>query len=152
MSTNPFPNLLPQHFHQTSDKDDNYNCIAWAAGKRDRWWWPAAGDPCAFWPIPIDPVEPESLEQFIKAFESIGYNTCANPEFENGLEKVAIFLDSNKEPTHAARMLPSGMWTSKMGAAEDIEHETLKVIEGKRYGKAVAFLSRNSALHNKAPG
>jgi hypothetical protein len=46
-------------------------------------------------------------------------------------------------------MLPSGLWTSKMGSGEDIEHETLQVLEGKSYGHPAAFLRRKNALFQR---
>jgi len=149
-----FENIRSDNFVCRSDRTCHlpcwgYNCIAWAAGKKDRWWWPIAGDPCAFWPIPIDSIDPVALNQFIKAFEFEGYRVCKNARFENGFEKVAIYVDGNGEPTHAARMLPNGVWTSKMGRGEDIEHETLVVIEGKIYGKAKEFLKRKNPLFQK---
>jgi hypothetical protein len=136
-----------------SDRTDHlpfwgYNCIAWAAGKTDRWWWPISV-PGAYWPIPIDPVDPVTLKQFTKAFESQGYSVCKNGRFENGFEKVAIYVDGTGEPTHAARMLETGGWSSKMGRMEDIEHETLQVLEGKTYGCAVAFLRRRNEAFRK---
>ena len=148
-----FNNLRQNNFKCSSDRTDHlpcggYNCIAWAAGKKDKWWWPS-DDPCDFWPIPKDRKNPDSVEQFIKAFESEGYRVCENERFENGLEKVAIYLDKDGDPTHAARQLPSGVWTSKMGKAEDIEHETLRVVEGEIYGKAKHFLKRPNPLCQK---
>jgi hypothetical protein len=145
------PNVRPDNFICSSDRTDHlpcwgYNCIAWAAGKTDAWWWPIEGDPCAFWPIPIDPIDPVTLDQFIRAFESERFEVCDDDRFENGFEKVAIYLDGNGEPTHAARMLPSGIWTSKLGRGEDIEHKTLRVVEGKGYGKAQKFLKRENPL------
>ena len=42
---------------------------------------------------------------------------------QDGYEKIAIYaLDG--EPTHAARQLDTGRWTSKLGKHEDIEHDT----------------------------
>jgi len=86
------------------------------------------------------------LPQFIKAFESQGFSACNDERFENGFEKVAIYVDSNGETTHAARMLPNGHWTSKMGRGEDIEHTTIQVVEGTSYGTAKAFLKRPNPL------
>jgi hypothetical protein len=108
--------------------------------------WPV-NVPGAFWPIPLDPLDPVSLKEFIKAFEHEGYEVCGeNSEFEDGYEKVAIFVDQDGIPTHAARMLPSGIWTSKMGKGEDIDHDTLNVVEGNEYGKAKAFLKKSNPL------
>ena len=47
-------------------------------------------------------------------------------------------------PTHAARQLRSGRWTSKLGQAEDIEHE-LRALEGAIHGAVVLILKRQVA-------
>jgi len=60
---------------------------------------------------------------------------------EDGWEKIAIFADEQGEPLHAARQLPSGRWTSKLGADVDIEHD-LAALEGDLYGKVACFLKR----------
>lgn len=84
----------------------------------------------------------ETIKAFIEAFESIGYSECADAEFEKGFVKVAIYTDSAGKPTHAARQLTNGQWTSKCGDLEDIEH-TLEAFEGSTYGSPVAFLKRS---------
>jgi hypothetical protein len=89
------------------------------------------------------------LPEFIRAFESEGYTACIDAQIENGFEKVAIYVEKDGEPTHAARMLPSGVWTSKMGAGEDIEHESLEVVEGNEYGRARAFLRKKNPLFQR---
>ncbi len=143
-----FKNARPDNFKccsdRTNDRPNNgYNCIAWAVGKTDNWWWPT-DVPGAFWPkgLPKELPDQETLGNFIRAFETEGYSACANSRFENGFEKVGIFVDSRGTPTHAARLLPCGVWTSKMGKYEDIEHRTLQVVECKEYGEAKAFLKR----------
>ena len=144
-----FPNVLPTNFKCCSDRTNHlpgggYNCIAWAAGKTDKWWWPIEGDPDVYWPIAIDPHDPVTLPQFIKAFESLGYSVCRDGRSENGFEKVAIYVDQDGEPQHAARMLTTGVWTSKMGEGEDIEHSAPGVVEGAIYGAAKAYLKRRN--------
>jgi hypothetical protein len=57
------------------------------------------------------------------------------------MEKVALFADPAGIPTHAARQLASGQWTSKLGQAEDIEHE-LRALEGEIYGVVALILKR----------
>jgi hypothetical protein len=54
---------------------------------------------------------------------------------ESQYEKVALFAKDGRV-THAARQLPSGRWTSKLGSDVDIEHE-LYAIEGEVYGTVV---------------
>jgi hypothetical protein len=44
-------------------------------------------------------------------------------------------------PKHAARQLPSGRWTSKLGPMEDIEH-ALHDLTGMAYGSVVLVMKR----------
>lgn len=134
-----FPNLGNTDFFITSPQTKRYNCIAWAAGEAGQWWWP---DPMLNDIWPDDAPREETLEAFIKAFALLGYSPCDNGGHEMGFEKVAIFLNSEKKPTHMARQLDSGKWTSKLGRLEDIEHD-LAGVEGDAYGKVAHFLKRS---------
>ena len=78
---------------------------------------------------------------FIKAFGSIGFTACGNANIEHGYEKVALYVDENGKPTHAARQLSSGRWTSKLGKIQDIEHE-LDGLTGEVYGVVAQVLKR----------
>ena len=55
---------------------------------------------------------------------------------------MAIFADSNDIPTHAARQLADGAWTSKLGQAEDIRHIELDHVSGEHYGNPILILQR----------
>jgi len=44
-------------------------------------------------------------------------------------------------PLHVARQLPSGRWSSKLGALQDIEHD-LHDLEGTEYGSVVLVMKR----------
>jgi hypothetical protein len=126
----------------TSDRTPNYNCIAWAAGETNTPWWPTA-DPLApyYWPFLNDE---ETLENFVRAFETLGYQDCTpDDSIEDGFEKVAIYADAKDVPLHAAKSLPNGKWSSKMGNLEDIEHATLGVVAGKHYGHPKRFLKKS---------
>lgn len=120
-----------------------YNCIAYAVGHTDKWWWPDPKKYLYYWPphLPRQHPNTETLENFIRAFEWKGYKRCKSGKFKKGVEKVVIFLKNNR-PTHAARQLESGLWTSKCGKLEDIQHETLAAVEGTSYGRAMVFLHR----------
>jgi hypothetical protein len=88
----------------------------------------------------------ETLAAFIAAYALQGYVQCADGALELGVEKIAIYglmSGSDIEPTHAARQLPDGRWTSKLGNCEDIEHDTLEALNGPRYGAPVCFLRRH---------
>ena len=132
-----FPKLSSVDYDITSPRDVSYNCIAWAAGDDTRFWWPHVMG-SGYWPSGV-PRE-TTLEAFTAAFESLGYEVCRTAQLEGGYEKVAIFADGGT-PTHAARQLASGLWTSKLGNDVDIQH-VLDGVEGAWYGKVVRFMKR----------
>ena len=136
-----FPNLEDEVYCAESEKDNDYNCIAWAANEADTFWWPTPDPKDAYWPIPWRTVHRDC---FIEAFKvSRGYEVCPTSfHLEAGYEKVALYLDSNGEPTHMARQLPSGIWTSKLGKSWDILHQTPHGVEGARYGHVVVVMRR----------
>jgi hypothetical protein len=88
---------------------------------------------------------------FILAFATKEYEPCDNGALEAGYEKLVIYVDSSQTPTHMARQLRSGKWTSKLGELEDIEHQTLRQLEEGVYGIAIQYLRRPIA-HNKSAG
>jgi hypothetical protein len=134
-----FPNLNPSNFRVTSPASPTYNCIAWAAGQTDAWWWPDRMG-VAYWPEGA-PRE-ESLDAFLRAFETLGYTRCDSDALEPGFEKVALYARGTV-PAHAARQTDDGNWTSKLGELEDIEH-TLDGLTGALYGTVVQLLMRPS--------
>jgi hypothetical protein len=60
---------------------------------------------------------------------------------EPGLVKVAIY-GSGLMYTHAARQLPDGKWTSKLGKGEDIEHDSPDDVAGGVYGELAGVMKR----------
>jgi hypothetical protein len=72
----------------------------------------------------------------------VGYVNCGlDAELQPGWEKVALYGNLYMY-THAARQLVSGKWTSKLGALEDIEHDTLDDVAGGDYGEVVEIMKR----------
>jgi hypothetical protein len=134
-----FPGLQTTPFRVTSPADRKNNCIAWAANGASDWWWPEGKAPDAIWPGSA--AREVTLSAFTAAFLTIGYVVGGDESLEPGFEKVALFADAAGMPTHAARQLPAGAWTSKLGNAEDIEHE-LRALEGEIYGAVVLILKR----------
>jgi hypothetical protein len=65
---------------------------------------------------------------------------CDDERLEAGYEKVALFALLGK-PKHAARQLPGGRWTSKLGEWEDIEH-ALHDLTGMVYGSVALVMKR----------
>ena len=143
-----FPNLAATGYILTSKPTAEYNCIAWAAGDTQRWWWPSKDTDLAYWPAGI-PRE-RTLERFVQAYGTLGYLTCEQPDLEEGFEKVAIYVSDAGLPTHAARQLPTGIWASKLGELEDIEHETLSGVDCNTYGSTSTILKRSLTENHNA--
>ena len=82
----------------------------------------------------------------MQAFETRGYAQCKNGKLEPGFEKVAIYANrmpwGDVIPTHAARRLTDGRWTSKMGSFEDVAHEQPADVNGPVYGGVVHYMKR----------
>ena len=134
-----FPRLNKAPFNITSSENPFYNCVAWAADDSARWWWPInyPGQLTkAYWPPNVD--RREDIASFIAAYATLGYEPCDNGKPE---EKVALFADAQGRPKHAAKQLPNGKWTSKLGSFEDISH-LLYGLEGGQYGNVVQYLRR----------
>jgi hypothetical protein len=130
------PRLTADNYRETSPVSWEYNCVAWAASVTDAWWWPLPG---RYWPDGV-PRE-ETLTAFLAAFEALGYQSGATASLEPEVDKVAVYA-VGATPTHMARQLSSGWWTSKLGPAVDIEHAALEDVAGGAYGQVVAILGR----------
>ena len=127
----------------TSDSAWEYNCIAHAADENMVPWWPMEEETeGVYWP-PGVPRE-ETLDAFIAAYKTKDYAPLDEIDLtlQQGMEKIAIFADSDGTPTHAARQLPSGEWTSKLGYWEDIRHESPSCLESGDYGRVAKVLQR----------
>lgn len=136
-----FPKLNAENCRITSIASPLYNCVAWAACVQTLNWWPSKADGLglfSYWPVTIRAV---TIANFCKAFSTIGYGPCDNRDLEEGLEKVAIYADGNS-PTHMARQLSDGHWTSKLGKGVDVSHDGLDLLEGDEYGRVAVILQR----------
>jgi hypothetical protein len=138
-----FPLLDPGSYVVTSAETDTYNCVGWAADVTDPGqWWPLPDAPEYFWPECAR--RDETLEAFAEGFATLGYETCADGDYESDFEKIVVYA-ARGVPTHVARQLPSGRWTSKLGAWEDIEHADLRALSGSMYGYPELFMRRRIA-------
>ena len=137
LSLTEFPNSIQEPFIITSHCTNFYNCIAWAYGVNDKWFWPTSD---YYWPASV-PCE-LTITAFQSLFEEIGYVVCQNGDYINGYEKIAIFIDADGKPTHAARQLNEGYWTSKLGSNVDVSHTLNAIIDGS-YGIVGCYMIRH---------
>lgn len=158
-----FPKLADAGYDKTSDEtgevfaEGSYNCIAWAAEDiHHKFWWPDGG----YWPLCKREL---TVGSFVRTFHRLGYVRCKHSRREFAYNKVVLYAIHRSrgpaaipttppdfedwEPTHMARQLPDGTWTSKCGQREDITHFTLDALESygiriDAYGCPVLFMKR----------
>ena len=141
-----FQRLAASKWSIRSPFDTDYKCIAWAACRTDRVWWPW-DDPSLYWPpgfqkYPVGSAVP--VADFIAVFRyKFGYQICTGSEFEFGYQKVAIYADA-LGATHMARQrfLGNG-WLSKLGSNEDIIHAEPADIYCNTYGTVAQYMKRS---------
>jgi hypothetical protein len=135
------PGLHASVHRKTSDPAADENCIAHTLGARGEWWEPIIG---RFWPLG-PPFYNHRVESLVHLYERNGFDVCDSADLESGFDKVAIY-GNDGEYTHAARQLPDGTWTSKLGPEDDINHATLDALAGGEYGHVIKIMRRRSNL------
>jgi hypothetical protein len=142
-SANNFPYLNPDNHTITSKATRQYNCISWAVSETEtfRRWDP---DPQGIYYWPPGVPRRVTMEAVAQVYETLGFRLCFSTALEEGVEKIAIYgkIQSGVSvPTHAARQLQSGEWTSKLGDHEDITHRDLGDVNG-FYGEPILYMER----------
>ena len=140
-----FPRLASGHswYEIASPPDGRYNCVAFAVGDTTRKWWPIKGGAAGFY-WPFEPTG-DQIGDFLTLFESEGYVRCEHGESEDGLIKVAIFLNDWGAVKHIAfQPTAADHWLSKLGESYDIKHEKVDAVGGSLYGWPCIYLSRPS--------
>lgn len=132
-----FPDLAGDDPVVTHPPNPRFNCVAWAVGVTNAWWWP--GDPGDYWPAGI-PDEP-TVSAVVSTLGTVGYLPCADGLPEPGFEKAAVYA-TGETATHVAKQLPGGRWSSKLGRDCVVSHATVGGVEGVVYGQVVAYLKR----------
>jgi len=135
-----FPNLRPDNFQLTSPATPKYNCVAFAADDEHQWWEPRQYGGKYHWPPEI-PQE-DTIEAWTALFLQEGYSLTENSDFEEGYEKVAIYVSlTDMLPSHVAKS-DGRAWKSKIGKKQDIRHDSLALLEGEEYGMVDRILRR----------
>jgi len=127
-----FPQLDPRNHWVKSPKTKLYNCIGWAMNDDTRQWWPDSMGGY-YWPPTL--TRQETLAAFTEMVGLFGFHPTTSRALEKGFDKLALYA-LGSTPTHLAKQLPNGKWTSKLGDFEDIDHK-LEALEGPFYGQVV---------------
>jgi hypothetical protein len=141
-----FPRLFGGEYQVRSRKTRRYNCLAWAAVRDDVWWEPS---PDGVWPPGVP--EDGTVAAAICLFESLGFRPTEDAAWQPGIQKVAIYGDERGYYTHAARQLPGGRRTSKLGKGQDIEHDTLASLTGSWYGEVAQVMGKGESTPGHEP-
>src|SRR5947209_1509040 len=87
-----FPKLRETGYRITSEATTDYNCFAWAANETSAWWSPLQISGY-HWPDQF----PRNTEMatFVALYAEAGFLACNHGEPEPGMEKIALYADSN---------------------------------------------------------
>ncbi len=134
-----FPKLLPGTYEHMSEATARYNCMSFVNSDSRKWWEAGLYGGRYYWPTKV----PDTLDGWTDLFAQQGYEITNSHEIEDGVEKVAIYVDLNDmAPGHVA--ISDGVtWKSKLGRWQDIAHVSLEVLEGEgAYGMVGCVLQR----------
>jgi len=137
------PNIVG-HYKETSKATIDYNCLSWAVELTDTFIDPENRCVGYSWP---DGAEREwTTAACRKVLAYYGYvEECDDGSFEDEYVKVAMYVDESGAPTHFARQIVDGNWTSKLGDFIDVVHHNLSCIEGndhQHYGTAKYYFKK----------
>jgi hypothetical protein len=122
---------------------EKFNCVSFSIDLYDDW----SGSSEPSWRTGYDPPSEidrsTKLENYIKYFKIFGYDICDNEEYEEGFEKIAIYVDEKNNFKHVARQFVN-KWRSKLGGYKIIEHELewLTGYDADNYGEIGSILKR----------
>ncbi len=140
-----FPRLGDE-FEVLAPASPSYNCIAWALGFNDRWIWPKSNG------------EAVTISDFDALFNYYGYKRLPRINLDPvaGYDKLVLYARRTEfgdlEPTHCARQLPDGSWSSKLGKLPLIRHLHPDDINGETYGEVSAVYVREKPTKSSKPG
>ncbi|MES2649609.1 MAG: hypothetical protein V4717_22210 [Bacteroidota bacterium] len=133
-----WPNLNSSNHELTSPPTSTYNCVAWANGmdhivvdlSLDE-----DGEPLIYPDL--------SCWLYIEYYQKAGFELCDSHIYEQGYEKIALYENSQQTFEHVALQRNEGVWLSKVGELEDIQHTTLEALQCvSYYGLPKWFMKR----------
>ena len=136
MLAGAFPRLAREGYEIVGEPTRQYNCIAYAAGDTNEWWWPRGG---RYWPDYAPRTQ--RVESLVEVFGGLGYEPCENNGLESGFEKIALYEEEGRFE-HAALQTRTGRWRSKMGQGPLIEHLSPESLAGGSYGNPTILMRR----------
>lgn len=134
-----FPRLCGTSWTIKSRKTKRYNCFAWAAREKHRRWDFAKG---AYWPSGAKRLS--GIAYLVGAYLAEGFSVCNKSDcqtYDSTADSIVVY-EMNRIGMHAARLLANGMWSSKLGDLEDVQHKKPEDISGTTYGNPIVYMKR----------
>jgi hypothetical protein len=78
----------------------------------------------------------------------VGFEVCDKIDGRTpdpAYDKIVLYADQACAGAHAAKLLASGAWSSKLGDWEDIQHDTPEALQGHDYGEPLVYMKRPRA-------
>jgi hypothetical protein len=118
-----YPSLIESSHLITSGPTDKYNCAAWVERDLTHWY-----EPGLYWPDGLpQPDGLDDLHCYVALFELWDYEGCAEPDYEPGFLKIAIYAIGSRF-CHVAKQIRGSDWSSKGGGLHDFRHGTLDAL------------------------
>jgi hypothetical protein len=143
-------------FEFTSLKRKGYNCVGFALGEEgkdlDMLVFSKHFDLLQFG-LSNTPLD-HSVNGYAKLFRALyNFEICDSYQLEEGIEKIALYENEDESGekgfSHIALQLENGIWKSKLGSLEDIEHTELSALNGNFYGEPVLFMRRERGIYQR---
>lgn len=122
---------LGKSFDVLGPANRKYDSFAWGLNVLDAWVWPGT-----------------SVEDFDRLAADLGYRRQKGLDYtlSKNMDKLVLYgkkrADSTVEPSHLARQLADGSWSSKLGALPLIRHATPEDLSGSTCGVPIAVYTR----------
>lgn len=138
-----FPKLNANNHKRVSRATARYNCLAFANGDERKWWEPLNGGRYRW---PSNAKRDTLLLTVAGIFKAEGYTETDNRDVESGYAKVALYVDLEDVDSYCHVAFSDGVvWKSKLGKGQDIEHDSLDLLEGQNkdeYGMVATILRK----------
>jgi hypothetical protein len=86
----------------------------------------------------------DTIDNFVAIAENERFVACDDPRPESGYEKIVLYFTDNEDRPfwHAARVVTSDKWMSKLCAHSDFEHNADAFDDVVTWGKARKYMKR----------
>lgn len=131
----------------TSPCDYFYNCFAWSLGYSNFILDPTNQN--SPWYGGVDAIN--DVSTILNFYLQEGFETCLDGVLEEPIFQKVVLYELDGLITHASRLLPEGLWASKLGFDEDIVYLTPESFFGNDYGRKLIYLKRGRKKTDPTP-